>query len=75
MRIANIKIPYNGIFCKCYTEQKNKILTVVDNSDKFMEESLDLLQESNQKLDRETAYKLYQYSVNRLKTNYGKVYE
>jgi len=56
-------------------EQKNKILTVVDNSDKFMNETLDILQDSNSKIDRDTAVKLYEKSVARLIVNYDNVWD
>lgn len=56
-------------------EQKNKILTVVENSDKFMNETLDILQDSNSKIDRDTAVKLYEKSVARLIVNYNNVWD
>lgn len=54
-------------------EQLDKIMTVVDNSDVFMSESLDLLKESNNKLDRSVAVRLYNYALTRLYTNRDEV--
>lgn len=54
--------------------QMDKIMTVVDNSDKFMEETLDLLQENNRILDSKQAMKLYEYSMNKLHLNKDNVW-
>ena len=46
--------------------QKDKIMTVVDNSDAFMDETLSLLQEQNSQLDRTNAFKLYELATRRI---------
>ena len=56
-------------------EQKNKILTVVNNSDNFMKETIDLLQNANAKIDRDTVVKLYEKSIARLIVNYNDVWD
>ena len=56
-------------------EQMDKVLTVVDNSDKFMNETLDLLQENNKILDGKAAVKLYNWAMNRLHLNYENVWD
>ena len=56
-------------------DQINKILTVVDNSDKFMEESLDLLEENNKILDSSQALKFYEYSINRIILNKDNIWD
>lgn len=56
-------------------EQMDKVLTVVDNSEKFMNETLDLLQENNKILDGKTAVKLYNWAMNRLHLNYENVWD
>lgn len=43
---------------KLTQEQTDKILTVVDNSDKFMNDTMDLLNKSNKKLNKSEAYDL-----------------
>lgn len=49
--------------------QRDKIMTVVDNSDAFMDESLELLKESNDKLDKERAFGLLRLAIKRIETN------
>lgn len=49
--------------------QKDKVMSVVENSETFMNESLELLKESNQKLDKERAYGLLRLATKRLETN------
>ena len=60
-------------FSACSTnlseEQTNKLMTVVDNSDKFMDEILDNLESTNEKLDREKAYGVAKDAISRVKTN------
>lgn len=56
-------------------EQKNKILNVVESSDVFMVETLDLLKDVNSKIDRDTAVKLYEKSIARLIVNYNNVWD
>ena len=55
--------------------QFDKILEVVDNSDKFMNETMDLLQENNKKIDKATAVKMYELAVARLELNYNNVWD
>ena len=55
--------------------QVDKILEVVDNSDKFMNETMDLLQENNKKIDKATAVKMYELAVARLELNYNNVWD
>lgn len=55
-------------------EQKQKVMTVVDNSDKFMDDVLDYLDKSNSKLGREESFKLLQESQTRLLLNVDNIW-
>ncbi len=56
-------------------EQVEKVMTVVDRSDVFMDETIDLLESSNSELDRKDIAKLYEYSLYKLKVNYGNIWD
>lgn len=56
-------------------EQVDKIVSVVDNSDKFMDETLDLLESSNEKLDKESIVNLYKLANVRLTLNKDNVWD
>lgn len=56
-------------------EQENKIQTVIDNSNQFMDSTMDILQDSVSKIDRDMAVKLYEKSVARLMVNYNNVWD
>jgi len=56
-------------------EQLKKLLEVVDHSDEFMNDSLDLLQKSNDKLDKEKASCILQNAILKLKTNNGNIWD
>lgn len=50
-------------------KQIDKILYVVDESDTFMQDVLDLMEKSTNKLNKEEAYDLYKLSILKLSTN------
>ena len=79
--LAGVGLGIVGVGCLtgCSAEltdtQKDKIMSVVENSDTFMNESLELLKESNQKLDKESAFGLLRLAIKRLETNAQDVFK
>lgn len=55
--------------------QVDKILEVVENSDKFMKDSLEMQAEMNNKLTREMAYSLYRTAIGTIQTNAHNVWD
>ena len=51
-------------------EQINNLITVADNADKFMNETLNLLEGENEKIDIEQAYKLFDLARTKFDLNY-----
>lgn len=49
--------------------QVDKVMQVVDQSDKFMEDTLDLLEKQNAKLSKEEGWDLYQTALTKFLTN------
>ncbi|MBQ7351297.1 MAG: hypothetical protein IJW59_00305 [Clostridia bacterium] len=64
-----------GCSVKLTESQRDKIMSVVENSDTFMDESLDLLKESNEKLDKESAFGLLRLAIKRLGTNAQDIFD
>ena len=56
-------------------EQIDKIMTVVDNSDKFMDETIELLEENNSIMDVDNVVKLYELAKGKLVLNYDNVWD
>lgn len=56
-------------------EQVDKIMTVVDNSDKFMSGSLELLEDNNKIADIDRVVKLYELAKGKLILNYDNVWD
>ena len=54
-------------------EQVDKIMYTVDNSDKFMQDTLDLLEKQNNQLDMEQAWNLYKLAQTKLLLNDEKI--
>lgn len=66
-------ITFSGCSVELTEDQTDKIMYVVDNADKFMDQVLGVLEKQNQKLDKEQAYKLYQLAINRIIINHENV--
>ncbi|MBO5954635.1 MAG: hypothetical protein J6Q13_01555 [Clostridia bacterium] len=56
-------------------EQVDKIMYTVDNSDKFMQETLDLLEKQNQELDKQQAFDTYNLAKTKVLLNYDNMYD
>lgn len=62
-------LTFTGCSVELSQEQINKIVHVVERSDKFMDDTLDLLEKQNAKLSKEEGWDLYQTALTIFLTN------
>ena len=60
---------FSGCSMDLSQDQIDKLMFAVDNSQEFMQDTLDLLEKQNDKMDAEQAYKMYRYAVNKFYLN------
>lgn len=61
----------NSVSSKLSDDQINNLLTIADNADKFMDETMDLLEGANEKIDLDQAYRVYERAILEFDLNVG----